>query len=590
MYYAKKIPHTLLSFLILCFGMSLVFHSVSAAGNIDSVQKYSQFLSIDLDANSTNDFINWSPTNGGATVSDSLLIGYIWGNTTGWINLNPTNGGVTNSCSGILGGFAWGQTTGWINFAPSNAIGVNQPKINTTTGVITGTVWSQNYGWIQLSSSDGTYPGLTTNWRGCEQPPSATSSTTTGGSGTGQPPVIPPVVPPVVPPVIPPGDVPPLNPPPGDIPPFVNPTNPPVAPIDPVSPVDIPNNPSSENTSQSSFGGSEYFVLGFNTVISAAENIKNFIFDTVGPKVEMFLSDAVDVAVVSAPVVGALGILSSIPGLVTRFGSLLASYFMSRKKTQGVVFDANTKEPLDPVYVSVLDAITGTEIMTAISDMEGRFGFVLKQGSYKMIANKTHYAFPAQSLIGKTTDGVYDNLYFGEVFHVEDPEQVITMNIPMEAVGTDWNQEEKRRMNIMKYFLKNQKVLAIIFNVLFWIGFVLSLLAVYYYPQWWNIAMVSFYGVIAIIRIIGFGPIKPGTLTYQGSPLGYAIVRVYNANLNREVSHKVTTDLGGYYILVPKADYYITIEQKNPDNTYTKLFTSEVFSAKKGVINKSFSL
>jgi hypothetical protein len=155
------------SFIFICTIVFGAAHSVFAAGNIDAIEKYSQYLNTDLDSNTVNDFINWNPTNGGATVTDTAITGTIWGETTGWINMNPTNGGVTNSCSGILGGYAWGENTGWINFAPTTAIGPNQPKINTTTGAITGTVWSQNYGWIQLSSPDGTNSGLITTWNGC---------------------------------------------------------------------------------------------------------------------------------------------------------------------------------------------------------------------------------------------------------------------------------------------------------------------------------------------------------------------------------------------------------------------------------------
>ena len=160
---------------------------VFAAGNISSTQKYSQFLqqstgNIDLNTDGVNDFINWSPTNGGATVSDTTVTGFIWGDSVGWINLGPFNSGagadagVKNTCGGILSGYAWGQNTGWINFAPTTATGANQPKINTTTGAITGTVWSQNYGWIQLSSpvvpalDPAATPGLVTTWHGCTSP------------------------------------------------------------------------------------------------------------------------------------------------------------------------------------------------------------------------------------------------------------------------------------------------------------------------------------------------------------------------------------------------------------------------------------
>jgi hypothetical protein len=220
--------------------------------------------------------------------------------------------------------------------------------------------------------------------------------------------------------------------------------------------------------------------------------------------------------------------------------------------------------------------------------MEGRFGFVLKKGSYKIVVNKTHYQFPSVKLAGRTSDEVYDHLYFGEVFTVNDEEEVVTMNVPMDAVGTDWNQQEKRRMNILKYFIENQKVWGVIFDILFIVGFVVSIVTTYYYPVWWNVLMIVMYIVIALLQFFGYGPISVGKITKNGAPLPFAVVRVFNVNLNREVAHKVTSELGGYLVLVPKADYYISIDQKNPDGSYTKVFTSTVMRADHGMINKSF--
>ena len=163
---------------ILAIGLVPAF-SAYAAGNIDATNKYSQFLNLDLDSSGTNDFVDWNPASGGATVTDSAVTGYVWGDTVGWINLNPAHGGVTNSCSGILGGYAWGQNTGWVNFAPTNSTGANQPKIDTTTGAFSGYVWSQNYGYIKLFSTDGGHPGVITTWHGCGKvvPPTTTGST-----------------------------------------------------------------------------------------------------------------------------------------------------------------------------------------------------------------------------------------------------------------------------------------------------------------------------------------------------------------------------------------------------------------------------
>lgn len=554
--------------------------TVFAAGNIDSVQKYSQFLDTDLDGNSAKDFINWSPSTGGATVGDSSVTGYIWGETIGWVHLNPSSAGVTNTCSGILGGYAWGENTGWINFAPTGATGANQPKINTTTGAITGSVWSENYGWITLNSGNGTYPGLVTSWHGC-------SSTTGGGPGGGgggsssgsvifgctNPSALnynsaavtdngtctfPGGVTPPVPPV---------------------PPTPPVPPAPPVSPGPgpgtVPPGPAGPGTiAPGSVPSALIPILPVvNTVASMSKTIGALPY--IGKL---------------GTLIALVGLLSSLPGLITRLGNIILTIIFGRKKYRGVVFDSRTKETLDPAYVTVMDAVTGTEITTAITDIDGRFGFVLKKGTYKISVGKTHYQFPSIILAGKTHDEVYENLYFGEPFTVEDENQVVTMNIPMDALAADWNQQEKKRKNIMKYFAGQSKHWAMFFEILFVIGFVVSLIITYYNPVWWNYLMVALYIVVAFMQSHGYGPTAVGVVTKNGRPLPYAIVRMMNAHLGREVAHKVTNDQGSYFALVPKADYIVTVEEKNPDGTYTKVHTSDVLHAGQGVVNKSFEL
>jgi recombinational DNA repair protein (RecF pathway) len=102
--------------------------------------------------------------------------------------------------------------------------------------------------------------------------------------------------------------------------------------------------------------------------------------------------------------------------------------------------------------------------------------------------------------------------------------------------------------------------------------------------------MLGLYILIIILQSLGLGAIKSGRVTKAGQPLQHAIVRVYSASLNHEIAHRVTDEEGRYYVLVPRSDVYVTIETKNPDGTYTKLFTSPTFHAGKGMISESYDL
>ncbi|MEK7123571.1 MAG: carboxypeptidase-like regulatory domain-containing protein, partial [Patescibacteria group bacterium] len=123
----------------------------------------------------------------------------------------------------------------------------------------------------------------------------------------------------------------------------------------------------------------------------------------------------------AAVATGLPGIIPSLPALADwwfipyRVMHLLFEFGRTKKrrtKPWGVVYDAVTKQPLDPAYVQILDA-AGQEVATRITDLEGRFGFFLPPGQYTMFANKTNYAFPSKSVRG-SYDALYENIYHGE--------------------------------------------------------------------------------------------------------------------------------------------------------------------------------
>lgn len=709
-------------------------YQVFAAGNIDSVQKYSQFLNIDLDNNATNDFINWSPTNAGATVTDSAITGNIWGDTVGWINLNPTKGGVTNSCSGVLGGYAWGQNTGWINFAPTNAIGANQPKINTTTGAITGTVWSQNYGWIQLSSPDGTYPGLTTSWHGCTN----TGDVCPNIAGTQT--------------SVPTGMIIDTNgncvypPPPGNGPagyylrvikhvvntgggtksaadftmhvknngnvdifgsPFAgsetgvivapgqgtftvsedaadnsytrsfsgdcnalgsvvmqNPgtytcivtntyrttqqivrgcTDPRASNYNPRATVD--NGTCRYPSDTPVYGCTDVNALNYNPNATindgscmfqqnnthiCSDGLDNDVDGLVDYPSDPGCISAVDddernpgpfppvrpdgstddglivsgsgwhiesigdIAKPIAAIVSTVGLLSTIPGFGTRIVNLIFSIpFYRRRRPWGIVYDSETKEPIDPAYVTVYNADTNAIIDTKITDINGRYGFLLPVGNYKMVAQKTHYVFPSQKLMNKQSDDVYNDLYFGDVFSVTGTgdDNAVILNMPMDRTETDWNQEEKQRMGIWNFFTRNTKLWAKISFTLFVLGFAFSVYALIVYPTIWNIIVFSLYLAFTLMQIVGFGPVAIGTITDRlGNPIPHAVVRVWNAHLGTQIAQRVANEKGQYYLLVSKGDYYVTVDSKNASGGFDRVFTSETMKVTGGVINKDFKI
>lgn len=80
----------------------------ASAATIDSTYKYAW--------SDVGGYVNFKPSQGGVSVSDSALTGYAWAANTGWISFDTTQSGVTNDGQGTLGGFAWSEGEGWLSF------------------------------------------------------------------------------------------------------------------------------------------------------------------------------------------------------------------------------------------------------------------------------------------------------------------------------------------------------------------------------------------------------------------------------------------------------------------------------------------
>jgi hypothetical protein len=57
------------------------------------------------------------------------------------------------------------------------------------------------------------------------------------------------------------------------------------------------------------------------------------------------------------------------------------------------------------------------------------------------------------------------------------------------------------------------------------------------------------------------------------------------------IASKTTDKYGKYYCLVPPGKYYVKVEKKNDDGTYSTLYTSsDIDVMKKGIINQDLKV
>ncbi len=606
--------------LLLCAFVGFVYAS---SGTIDATYKYAQFL------NSAGGDLNFGAPGGGVTVTDTELTGYVWGNMVGWISLNCGNVSCTtqngnfkvlNDGQGNLSGNAWGQNTGWISFKSTSG-NANHKVVINGSGQFLGYAWSQNLGWIKFDCGAAA-TCVTTDWRVVTTPtPPPTHSGGGGSVLSGNPTGTPPqeTIPTNLPTENP---VNPLSPPPGPTPtpgpnPAPTPTPNPV-PVSPLTPTSS-NNPS-QNPSQAAGPGAgvgsgsggdclslkSFLPCAFDQTKASYDYAKNSLNVAAGEIKKVVNEPAVST---TAKVVAVAGIafnlamassllfanpitFSELFFLPFRLWSLLLSALGLKKryKPWGTVYDSVTKQPLDPAYV-VLQDVQGNNITTSITDLDGRYGFFMGGGRYKIVANKTNYTFPSARLAGKAEDELYSDLYFGESIMVGAGE-VISKNIPMDPIGFDWNEFMKNKNKMLKYYSARDQFLKKCNDILFKIGFVVALIALWAAPHPYNIAIFALYVVLVVLRRFGLKPRQFGHVTEKetGSPLSFAVVSIISVVLGKQIAQKVADKFGRYYCLVPEGRYQVKIQKKNADESYEDVYLSPVLTEKNGIIDERFEV
>ena len=231
-----------------------------------------------------------------------------------------------------------------------------------------------------------------------------------------------------------------------------------------------------------------------------------------------------------------------------------------KNKPWGVVYDSVTKQPIDPavVTIAVHESGVGEFKQSRITDIEGRFSFLVTPGRYVITVEKTHYLFPSKIIKGET-DGKYKNVYHGEVIEVENP-YIINLNIPMDPERFYFNQYIKPSVGnaTILYLRENAR------NILLLTGFTLMVIAYFLSQNGWYLGIGSLYAFNALFWKIQKEQQLWGTVSYRitGELLPRVTVKAIRKPSNITVGTTTTDLLGRYFLLLSKGKYTIQVERQ----------------------------
>jgi hypothetical protein len=277
--------------------------------------------------------------------------------------------------------------------------------------------------------------------------------------------------------------------------------------------------------------------------------------------------------------------LSDLYLLILKFFGFISGIFGRKKKNWGTVFDSVTKRPLDPAYVVVKKG--NDEAADAITDLDGRFGFLLPSGSYALEAQKTNYIFPSKVLSGKKSDILYENLYFGEKFSSGEGD-IIAKSIPLDPTTFDWNEFQKDKQKLFRLYSRKERVWAGFFNIVYMVGILASLLAAIFNPSALNIIFVGIYALFFVYQIFWLpGRRAVSLLKPNGEAIPFAIIKIFSSDLNKQVKSVVSDQLGRFYFLVGPGKYYLTVDEKVSDGSYKQILKTDTLDLKKGIVTEN---
>ncbi|MEX0918418.1 MAG: hypothetical protein WDZ85_00390 [Candidatus Paceibacterota bacterium] len=271
-------------------------------------------------------------------------------------------------------------------------------------------------------------------------------------------------------------------------------------------------------------------------------------------------------------------------GLGTLFGFL---GLHRRRKPWGTVYDAVTKQPINPAYISAVIADDDNrEMASAITDIDGHFGFFLPAGRYRLKVDKGNYRFPSRILAGQNKDEWYHQLYFGETFTTRG-EEIVKQNIPLDPLNSVWNGFVKSQTEYFKTHSAKESRRLRIFNLIYAVGFSLVAVSFAISPGFFNLGMLLLYLMIYGLQIFWRFRHKAISVKWRGSghPLPFSVIRFYPADSGQEVKRAVTDYLGRFYLSLRPGKYYLTVEEKQIDGSYHQVYQSAELELKRGVLS-----
>ncbi|MEI7579722.1 MAG: 6-bladed beta-propeller [bacterium] len=226
------------------------------------------------------------------------------------------------------------------------------------------------------------------------------------------------------------------------------------------------------------------------------------------------------------------------------------------KKKWGIIYDNNTNEPIPFARISLIDKNTGEILQTAISDLQGKYGFPFTKGNYLLQVAHSKY------LLNTKTISLIN-------------ESIVALDFALTASAN------KSEFEFQQFLTENGYKLN---TILFGIGFLLAFLAFIY-----NQNILSFLILLIYFIFIAFNSYK--LLIERGNSWGHVqesntnrrlagvFVRIFSIKENQQIDVQMSDQEGRFSFKLEPGKYMVLADKKGLAIDYSCYSSNELFES-----------
>ena len=306
-------------------------------------------------------------------------------------------------------------------------------------------------------------------------------------------------------------------------------------------------------TDKQVLGQAEIKVLAGNVIFQKAQDTVTNFFDNNSMKVNNAVVTTTTVLLLAPALVNvAVGFGNFLPQIIYWLTQLLQLVGMRRKrKPWGVVFNSQTGQPVSLAQVRIFDKEYHRLLESVITDKKGRFGILVRPGTFYLVVSRSGFKFPSQFKVSE----FFENAYTGGNINIDSKtDKTITLNIPLDPVV-----KASVVFSFLIMIVKFNRFLQKIRVPMMVIGVIFSLVMIVTAYHYLYVLSLILYVFFFILEIFSSKKTRPYGIVSDifGNPLETAIVRIFNKRTNRLIATDVTDAQGRFKFFVDPGIYYL---------------------------------